>query len=109
MAPTPSPPDDWRTTELQNLLGAYLATAPGCRCPGCDGMLIEDALTDYPAAAATGVVPGEAELSDRHPELTPQIVTFFFLLAVAPNPAGGSEVDVAGRREGYGPLPPCLI
>jgi hypothetical protein len=108
MTPTHHPTDTRRTAALQNLLATYLATSSSFRCPGCDGMRIVDALTAYPVAAATGVVPGEAELSDRHPELTPQIVAFFFLLAVASNPADGSEVDLAGRREEYDPLPQCL-
>jgi hypothetical protein len=110
MTPTPGPPDDQRTAELEHLLATYLATAPSFRCPGCDGMLIADTLTAYPAAASTGGVPGEAELCGRHPELTPQVIAFFFfLLTVASNPAGGPEVDRAGRRAEYDPLPPCLI
>ncbi len=109
MTLTPDHPDDRRTAELQSLLAAYLATSPTFRCPGCDGMLMEDVLTAYPAAAAAGAVPCEAVLHDRHPELTPQIVAFFFLAAVAANSAGGSVADLAGRREEYDPLPPCLI
>jgi hypothetical protein len=47
-------------------------------------LLVEDALREYPAAAAARVVPGEAELCARHPELAPQIAEFFFRLTVAP-------------------------
>lgn len=111
MTPTPDPPADRPTAELQNLLAVYLATAPWQHRPGCDGMLVADALPGYPAAAAAGAVPGEAELCVRHPELTPQIVAFFFLLSVvsdALHPTAGREIEYAGRREVDNLMPPCL-
>lgn len=83
MTPTHHP-SDGRTDELQHLLATYLATAPWLRCPGCDGMLVEDVIPGYPMAAAAGAVPNETELIARHPDLAAHIVALFFLLAVAP-------------------------
>lgn len=65
---------------VSELLAGYLLSTPAYRWPGVDGMLVEDALREYPAAAAVRAVPGEIELCSRHPELAPGIVAFFFLL-----------------------------
>ncbi len=108
MTPTSNLPDTRRTAELLNLLAAYLANSPRFQCPGCDGMMIEDIVSAYPEAAAGGSVPSEAELCDRHPQLTSQVVAFFFLLAVALNPRDVSEVDVPSRQVDLGSTPLCL-
>ena len=86
MIPTTDRIDAQRTVELQNLLAVYFATAPGLWCPGCDGLLTADIVSEYPVLAATGGVPGETELCARHPELSAHIVTFFYLMAVTPHP-----------------------
>lgn len=112
MVPPTDPADDRRTTELQNLLAVYLANAPSLRCPGCDGLLVEDVLPGYPSAASHGEVPGETDLCARHPDLTPQIVAFFFLLSVATDPHPNPPLSAAddGPDDGQPDLssPACL-
>jgi hypothetical protein len=60
------------------VLADYLANAPAGSLPGVDGICVEDAVRDYSAAAAANAVPGEVELCERHPNLAPQVVAFFF-------------------------------
>ena len=84
MPPNSTPTDPSPAAALADVLAGYLLTAPAFRWPGTDGLLVEDVLREYPAAAAAWVVPGEVELCERHPELAPQIVAFFFRLTVAP-------------------------
>lgn len=64
---------------LIDLLTEYLAHSPACRWPGVDGVLVDDLLREYPAAATCRQVPDELELCERHPEFAAQIVAFFFL------------------------------
>jgi hypothetical protein len=66
---------------LPDVLVGYLLAGPAGRWPGADGMVTADVLREYPAAAAARLVPGELALCDRHPELAPQIVSFFHLTA----------------------------
>ena len=68
---------------LPDVLAGYLLRSPACRWPGADGVRTEDVLRGYPAAAAARLVPDELALCDRHPELAPQVVAFFHLLATA--------------------------
>ena len=63
---------------LAGLLADYLAHSPSNCFPGADGMLIDEVVRDYPAAANAQAVPGEVELCHRHPHLAPQVVAFFF-------------------------------
>jgi hypothetical protein len=72
-----------RPGPLPEVLIGYLLSSPACRWPGADGILVEDVLRGYPAAASARLVPGELDLCDRHPELTVEIVALFFLLTVA--------------------------
>ena len=64
---------------LPDVLVGYLLAGPARRWPGADGMVLADVLSEYPAAAAARLVPGELDLCDRHPDLMPQIVSFFLL------------------------------
>jgi hypothetical protein len=66
-----------RSPALSNLLAHYLAHSPR-NLPGGDGMLVEEVIRDYPAAARVRAVPGEVELCNRHPNLAPQVIAFFF-------------------------------
>ena len=45
--------------------------------PGSDGVTVEEVLAAYAPASERGRVPDEEELIRRHPELTPEIRTFF--------------------------------
>ena len=63
---------------LHDTLAHYLANSPAVSMPGADGMLVEEVVHDYPAAASARAVPGEVELCERHPDLAPQVVAFFF-------------------------------
>ena len=47
--------------------------------PGADGLTVEDVLAAYIPASEQRRVPGQEELIRRHPELTPEIRTFFTL------------------------------
>ena len=75
---TISPPSQTESPSLQDTLAHYLANSPASSMPGADGMLVEEVVHDYPAAASARAVPGEAELCERHPNLAPQVVAFFF-------------------------------
>lgn len=67
------------TRSLADLLTDYLVHSPACQWPGADGFLVADVLKEYPAAATSHQVPGELELCELHPELSSQVVAFFFL------------------------------
>ncbi len=71
------------TQPLTDLLTGYLVNSPTARWPGADGVTVADMLSEYPAAASARWVPGEAELCDRHPELAPHVVAFFFRHTIA--------------------------
>ncbi len=47
--------------------------------PGADGLTVEDVLAAYIPASEQRRVPDQEELIRRHPELTPEIRTFFTL------------------------------
>ncbi len=100
MIPTPEPDARDPACALVDLLAVYLATAPRLHCPGCDGLLTTEVVAEYPVAAATGVVPGEAELCDRHPELAADIVAFFFLMAVASQHLAASRPPGSSAKVG---------
>jgi hypothetical protein len=65
--------------ELADVLVGHLLASPAHHWPGADGLLVAEVLRDYPAAAAAWRVPGEIELCGEHPDLTAQVVAFFFL------------------------------
>jgi hypothetical protein len=67
--------------KLKDLLVAYLLAANYPPWPGADGATADDALSTYLQASAHGLVPGPAELRNRHPELAKQVDQFF-----APSP-----------------------
>ena len=75
---TSSPQPRTESPSLQDTLAQYLANSPASNMPGADGMLVEEVVHDYPAAASARAVPGEAELCERHPNLASQVVAFFF-------------------------------
>ena len=66
---------------LADLLAGLLLESAACRWPGADGLTVGDVLREYPAAAAARLVPSEAELCERHPDLAGQVAAFFFLQA----------------------------
>lgn len=45
--------------------------------PGGDGFTKEDVLCEYPALAASRLVPGEDTLNRLHPELAAELARFF--------------------------------
>ena len=45
--------------------------------PGGDGFTREDMLREYPALAASRLVPGEDTLNRLHPELADELARFF--------------------------------
>jgi hypothetical protein len=77
----PGAPDARPAARLADLLAGLLLACPACRWPGADGLTVGDLLREYPAAASARLVPSEAELCDRHPDLAAQVVAFFFLQA----------------------------
>ena len=68
---------------LPDVLTGYLVNSTAYRWPGADGFLLDDILREYPTAAAARQVPGELDLCDRHPDLAPQVVAFFFRHTIA--------------------------
>jgi hypothetical protein len=85
---------------VSDLLVGYLLAAPVGGWPGADGMLVSEVLREYPSAAAARLVPCEADLCGRHPELTAEVVAFFFLNG--PDAFGHSP---PARRGGFPRLP----
>ena len=66
-----------RDERLREVLLGYLQAAGCPRWPGADGLMLEDALRNYPANAAAGLVPDRQELLRRHPELSEALLAFF--------------------------------
>ena len=58
--------------------------------PGADGVTSEEVLAAYAPASEWGRVPAQEELVRRHPELAPEIRTFFSL--------AGTRTDHRDRR-----------
>lgn len=68
---------DLHEQQLRGLLATLMLVAGGYRWPGCDGMMIEDVLSEYPKVARLGLVPGREELCLQHPELIAAVTDFF--------------------------------
>ena len=66
-----------RDERLREVLLGYLQAAGCPRWPGADGLMLEDALGNYPANAAAGLVPDRQELLLRHPDLREALLAFF--------------------------------
>ena len=64
---------------MSDVLVGYLLRAPAYRWPGMDGLLVSEVLREYTALASARVVPNEAALCERHPDLAAHVVAFFFL------------------------------
>ena len=62
---------------LKDLLLAYLLAANYPFWPGADGLAVDDVLKMYPQASARGLVPGPAELCNRHPEFAEHLLELF--------------------------------
>jgi hypothetical protein len=60
---------DALVNKLKAVLLAYLQAANYPPWPGADGLTVDDVLRTYPQASAGGLVPGPAELRNRHPDL----------------------------------------
>jgi hypothetical protein len=58
--------------------------------PGADGVTVEEVLAAYVPASEQRRVPDQEELIRRHPELTPEIRTFFTL--------AGKQAGHCGRQ-----------
>jgi hypothetical protein len=63
--------------EWKDLLLTHLLAANYPPWPGADGLAVDEVLSMYPQASAHGLVPGPAELCDRHPELAEHLRQFF--------------------------------
>jgi hypothetical protein len=62
--------------KFKDLLLAYLLAANYPPWPGADGLAVDDVLSTYPQASARGLVPGPAELRNRHPDLAEHVQQF---------------------------------
>jgi hypothetical protein len=67
--------------KAQAVLLAYLQAANYPPWPGADGLTVDDVLRTYPQASAEGLVPGLADLRNRHPEFAEYLEHLF-----PPNP-----------------------
>jgi hypothetical protein len=63
--------------QFKDLLLAYLLAANYPPWPGVDSLAVDDVLSTYPQASARGLVPGPAELRNRHPDLAEHVRQFF--------------------------------
>ena len=64
--------------------------------PGADGVTFDEVLAAYVPASERSRVPGQEELIRQHPELTPEIRTFFTL-------AGSGAVTPSGSQRNCPP------
>jgi hypothetical protein len=66
-----------RNLPMLELLLDILRAAPACCWPGGDGLTLEDALSCYRQAAASGWVPGLKMLLQAHPEWRTDLIAVF--------------------------------
>jgi hypothetical protein len=62
---------------MKAILSAYLQAANYPPWPGADGLTVDDVLGLYPRASDQRLVPGVAELRQRHPDLGEALAQFF--------------------------------
>lgn len=84
---------------LMAVLAESLLAAPEIGHPGADGATIEEVVAaEYPAAAADGRVPCQAELATRFPEMADMIGAFFQTGSDFPR-GGGTNFDTGNSRQ----------
>ena len=75
---------------LQQILLDLMMSRDALPWPGSDGVTVDEVLAAYVPASEKRRVPDQEELIRRHPELTPEIRSFFIL--------SGSRADQFGRQ-----------